>query len=236
MAGGEVSINGVINRKSIDDQSYTEQRGVMLRKGYTENIEAISRSVKEMQFNTNQSEESALAESLVVSYEKMQQLRESISIHQQNVDRYESSIDQSQSHILNTSDDRKNQIPTGLLGSIGEIESNLKQNALHHVGHGYQFKTKIAAYNKIKDLLAIKETNFDIGCMQINYHWYKDSFKSVDEMLDPDKNVGYGANLLTKLWLQSGSWHEAVKLYHSRNPNYNAPYARKVTLVWLYSD
>lgn len=118
MAGGEVSINGVINRKSIDDQSYTEQKGVILRKGYTENIEAISRSVKEMQLNTNQSEESALAESLVVSYEKMQQLRESISIHQQNVDRYESSIDQSQSHILNTSDDRKNQMQTGLLGSI----------------------------------------------------------------------------------------------------------------------
>lgn len=130
----------------------------------------------------------------------------------------------------------KHQIPTGLLRSIGEIESNLKQNALHHAGHGYQFKTKISAYTKINELLAIKETNFDIGCMQINYHWHKYSFKSAYEMLDPDKNVSYGANLLSKLYSQSGSWHEAVKLYHSRNPSYNRPYARKVALAWLSSD
>ncbi len=42
-------------------------------------------------------------------------------------------------------------------------------------------------------------TLIDLGCMQINHHYHAEHFKSVEEMLDPRRNVDYAARFLTRL-------------------------------------
>lgn len=101
----ELGANAGLNRRSMDDQTFAEQKGIVLRKGVTENLESVVRAAKEMQFNSNQSEEKAMAESLTGSYEKMQAIRDSMSVHQQNINRYQESIDHSTSTSFATNDD-----------------------------------------------------------------------------------------------------------------------------------
>jgi len=55
----------------------------------------------------------------------------------------------------------------------------------------------------------------DVGCMQINHHFHASSFASVEDMLDPSKNVNYAARFLQQLKAREGSWTLAVARYHA---------------------
>jgi soluble lytic murein transglycosylase-like protein len=70
----------------------------------------------------------------------------------------------------------------------------------------------------------------DLGCMQINHHYHGSDFSSVEEMLDPHKNVAYAAKFLNELRLREGSWTMAVARYHA-GPNNNPAQKRYVCMV-----
>jgi soluble lytic murein transglycosylase-like protein len=125
------------------------------------------------------------------------------------------------------------QIPKGLLGAISKIESASNPLALGDGVNIYNLKTKEALLTKIKSFVAKDKTNFDVGCMQLNYYWHHKNFTSLEEMIDVKANVRYASSYLFSLYKQEGSWHKAVRFYHSRDPNYNRKYSRKVTLAWI---
>jgi soluble lytic murein transglycosylase-like protein len=125
------------------------------------------------------------------------------------------------------------QIPKGLLGAISKIESAGNPLALGDGVNIYNLKTKEELLTKVNALIAQAKTNFDVGCMQLNYYWHHKNFTSLEEMVDVKANVRYASSYLFSLYKQENSWHKAVRLYHSRDPNYNRKYSRKVTLAWV---
>lgn len=124
-------------------------------------------------------------------------------------------------------------IPSGLLLALADVESNYQPYALNISG-------KMVISNSVKQAKGIAaqylqkgKQNIDIGVMQINYFWHGKHFASVAEMLIPQKNIHYAAQLLTGLYKQHGSWHKAVRHYHSANPKYHRQYSQKVLVAWL---
>jgi hypothetical protein len=82
----------------------------------------------------------------------------------------------------------------------------------------FHFRTREAAEKYLHALVAAGIDNIDIGCMQINWHWHGAAFASPAAALNPTLNAGYAAALLRDYRRQTGSWAEAVGLYHSHSP------------------
>lgn len=80
---------------------------------------------------------------------------------------------------------------------------------------GMQFKSKQEARQFLRNLLFQGNKNIDVGCMQINMLYHKHAFASLDDLLDPHKNISYAAKHLHDKYKQSNSWNKAVALYHS---------------------
>lgn len=59
----------------------------------------------------------------------------------------------------------------------------------------------------------------DLGCMQINYHYHANAFRSVADMLDPARNVDYAARFLKSLKGRHETWVMAVARYHAGPDN-----------------
>lgn len=144
-------------------------------------------------------------------------------------------------HIID--EERKRQIPKGLLFTISKIESGRKIKehpdhlpwpwAINANGKGMFFKTKAEAIATVNKLLKQGMRNIDIGCMQINYNHHGERFQSISHMFDPRLNVEYGAKFLTDLRTEHGSWTKAVGLYHSATLKYQVPYKQKVYRMWV---
>ena len=115
------------------------------------------------------------------------------------------------------------QLPDGYLPAISRIESGRQRDGkrrawpwtLNHSGKGLYFESKAEALAYLRTATVKGRTNIDVGCMQINHYWHGDTFGSLEEMIDPVKNVKYAAAYLTELYERHGSWVEAVKHYHS---------------------
>jgi hypothetical protein len=99
-------------------------------------------------------------------------------------------------------------------------------------GKGRFFPTKSAAIAAVRRLQVRGVTNIDVGCMQVNLHYHPDAFASLEEALDPGRNVAYGAKFLGDLKRDHGSWQKAVQHYHSSTPERRIPYQRKVYAAW----
>ena len=59
----------------------------------------------------------------------------------------------------------------------------------------------------------------DLGCMQINHHYHGDRFASIDQMLEPARNVDYAARFLAELKRRHSTWTMAVARYHAGPDN-----------------
>lgn len=101
-AGGKVSGRA----ESVDSQSLSEDKGASINDNITKQNEAIARAVKDIKFTENQSEEKALANALVGSYEEMESLREKIEASAQKIARYQATEDSSQSNSFTVNEDR----------------------------------------------------------------------------------------------------------------------------------
>ena len=72
----------------------------------------------------------------------------------------------------------------------------------------------------------------DVGCMQISLKWHSNQFSSLEEAFDPKFNINYAAVFLKKLFNDHGDWNQAIKHYHSADPNKNIKYHEKVLSAW----
>lgn len=124
-------------------------------------------------------------------------------------------------------------IPTGLLKAISKVESEYNPLALNDGIKQHKFKTTQEVLDRINYLKEIGKTNFDIGCMQINYHWHGKNFVSTEKILDISENVRYAASLIYGLYKEHGTWQAAVRHYHSYEPSIHKQYSKKVAYAWL---
>lgn len=124
--------------------------------------------------------------------------------------------------------EKDNHIKPNLLQTIALVESGrFDKNAGHKVawpwtvqanGHGHYYKTKEEAVAKVYELQAQGVTNIDVGCMQINLKYHGHAFNSVEEAMDPQKNVAYSAKFLLSLYMKNGkNWQKTAMQYHSKN-------------------
>ena len=129
--------------------------------------------------------------------------------------------------------EQRNEIPRGLLSAIVSIESGFNPTAINIEGKTVIINDKSEAIKIINNAVKQGVTNIDIGIAQINYRWHKDNFKNIEEMINPTANIEYAAKLLSSLFKQHGTWHKAIRHYHSANPNHHKQYSRKVVIAWL---
>jgi hypothetical protein len=125
---------------------------------------------------------------------------------------------------------RASGVPAPLLLALAPTESGLPRAhrrgpsypwpwTLNTNGRGsFHFRTRAAAEKHLNALVAAGIDNIDIGCMQVNWHWHGAAFASPAAALNPTLNTSYAAALLRDYRRRSGSWAEAVGLYHSHTP------------------
>jgi hypothetical protein len=132
-------------------------------------------------------------------------------------------------------------LPRGLLLAIGKVESGRFNSTLERwtpwpwaidvSGTPLFFAnaTDAVAAARIAATSGLEE---DLGCFQISLLYHPQAFTSVAEAFDPVANAGYAARFLRGLYARTGSWPEAVALYHSATPALGAPYAARVLAAW----
>lgn len=128
----------------------------------------------------------------------------------------------------------RHKVPLGVLYAVGLTETgrkgSLQPYALNIEGKTVFTTSERAALKSFKMARLTGKKLIDLGCMQVNHHYHGDKFSSVEDMLDPKKNVEYAAKFLRELRVQEGSWTMAVARYHA-GPNNNAAQKRYVCLV-----
>ena len=125
-------------------------------------------------------------------------------------------------------------VPLGILYAVGLTETGrgkkLHPYALNIEGKSVFAKSKKEALKTFKDARAHGKKLIDIGCMQINHHYHRSEFSSLDQMIDPRANVFYAARFLKRLYARQGTWTMAVARYHA-GPNNNPAQKRYVCAV-----
>ena len=128
-------------------------------------------------------------------------------------------------------------IPKGLLQSISRVEAGRKTVTgefmpwawtLNDRGEGLFFDSREAAMRHLQDAVAAGDHSVDVGCMQVNTKWHMDGFHELGDMLDPVQNADYAAGFLLDLHEAHQSWDDAVKHYHSAEPEKHIVYHRRV--------
>lgn len=100
-------------------------------------------------------------------------------------------------------------------------------------GKGYYYNSKAEAVKAVKALQAKGVKSIDVGCMQINLMYHGKEFKSVEEALDPYKNVEYGAKFLKQLYKKRGNdWFKAAMAYHSGVLKKALRYKKKIVVAY----
>ena len=133
-------------------------------------------------------------------------------------------------------------IPPSLLAAVSLIESGkvVKGHkdlvawpwALNVEGVPKFYPTKTEATLALQKYLDAGVMNIDVGCMQLNYRHHGKAFKSAAYMLDPKRNVDYGAQFLLQLHKRYKSWTKAIGHYHSATLKHQVPYRKKVYDKW----
>ncbi len=139
--------------------------------------------------------------------------------------------------------EKQYQIKEHMLQTIANVETgrwNQKQGltlawpwTVNAQGKGRFYKTKAEAVKAVKELQAKGIKSIDVGCMQINLKYHADAFGSVEEALDPYKNVEYGAKFLKKLYKSKGNdWMKAAMAYHSGVLKKALRYKKKLVVAY----
>lgn len=95
-------------------------------------------------------------------------------------------------------------------------------------GVGHYFPTRDAAIGFVRDAQARGAPFIDVGCFQIDLFYHPGAFASLEEAFDPAPNADHAARFLSTLFERTGSWPEAVALYHSAEPVEGALYRDRV--------
>lgn len=125
-------------------------------------------------------------------------------------------------------------VPVGILYSVGLTESGRKGTlhpfALNIEGRAVFARSAADAMKQFKRARRSGARLIDVGCMQINHHWHREAFQSLNQMFDPERNVAYAARFLNELKRREKTWTMAVARYHA-GPNNNAAQKKYVCRV-----
>jgi len=89
-------------------------------------------------------------------------------------------------------------------------------------GKAHWFETKAEAVSYCRKQIKNSNDRFDVGLMQINWHWHKGRFKDIDDAFTPKNNIRAGAAFLSELYERSGDMEKSVGDYHNRVNPYKA--------------
>lgn len=119
---------------------------------------------------------------------------------------------------------QKHGVPLGMLYAVGLTESgkrgSLQPYAMNIQGKAYFGTSAQDVMQKLTEAQAGGIRLVDLGCMQINHHYHRAKFPSLEAMIDPRQNVEYATRFLKELKEREGSWTLAVARYHA-GPNNN---------------
>ena len=99
-------------------------------------------------------------------------------------------------------------------------------------GKGKFYNSKQEALNAVRELRKQGVENIDVGCMQINLKYHPEAFDSIEDALDPRKNVAYAADFLKRNYQETKSWGEAATRYHSKTVHKAFRYEDKLLETW----
>lgn len=117
----------------------------------------------------------------------------------------------------------KYQIPLQILYAVALTESGtgsgLQPLMLHIEGKDHLPASLPAALEMFRAANARGVKLIDIGCMQVNWYWHREEFRTLEEIFDPRLNVEQGARFLKELRQRHGSWTMAVARYNAGPAN-----------------
>ncbi|MFD6320680.1 transglycosylase SLT domain-containing protein [Methylorubrum thiocyanatum] len=118
----------------------------------------------------------------------------------------------------------KHGVPLGMLYAVGLTESgnrgSLQPYAMNIQGKAYFGTSAADVMQRLAQAQREGVRLVDLGCMQINHHYHRERFASLEAMIDPAQNVEYATRFLKELKEREGSWTLAVARYHA-GPNNN---------------
>lgn len=134
--------------------------------------------------------------------------------------------------------ERSYSLPAGLLTGIARIESGRGADSagraepwpwsINVAGVPLYLDDKAAAVQTVRDLLVGGEVNIDVGCMQVNLSWHGESFGTLEDILDPAKNVDYAARHLVDLYRDEHDWLNAAGRYHGGDASRRMAYVQRL--------
>ncbi len=126
-------------------------------------------------------------------------------------------------------------MPKGLLMAIALTESGRMQNpwpwALNINGEAFYPASRAEARALMRDEDGRSISTMAVGCMQLYMKYHAAAFGGPEMALDPEANVWYAANFLSRLKQRHGSWTRAVAWYHGSNKRAQRVY---ICQVWRH--
>ncbi|PVE22477.1 lytic transglycosylase [Microvirga sp. KLBC 81] len=114
-------------------------------------------------------------------------------------------------------------VPVGMLYSVGLTETgrrgSLQPFAMNVEGRAVFSSSLPEAVQRFEEARRAGAKLIDLGCMQINHHYHREKFASVESMLNPRDNVEYAARFLSELKGRHETWTMAVARYHAGPDN-----------------
>jgi hypothetical protein len=142
--------------------------------------------------------------------------------------------------------EREFALPSGLLQAIGHVETGRGNPAdgtvssfpwsINVEGEDRTAPSAAAAIELVSALQQAGHRSIDVGCFQINLMYHPLAFETLQAAFDPELNANYAARFLTQLHRQTGSWTDAVALYHSASADKGPAYRDRVLRGWLGAD
>ncbi len=138
--------------------------------------------------------------------------------------------------------ERRYDVPSGLLGAIGRVESGRRDPATGRIapwpwtinaeGRGHLFDSRSDALSATQALQRSGVSSIDVGCFQVNLMYHPSAFPTLEDGFEPASNADYAARFLVSLQAKTGSWEAAVAAYHSADPERGNPYRDRVLAGW----
>jgi hypothetical protein len=210
--------------KNYDEQSLGEQHSANVRHDSSHNTEEVVRAAKSIQFTENQSEEKSLAEQFSSSYEQMEQYREAVTLHQQNVDRYQSSLDHTQSTSHSLDRDEYQNIQNYIASQpdrqgrdIGQIRASriIEQGGVEFDTYYNNYVSRKVSYMQYMKSPVYFKHNSDFRSGPLE-HEMEQKASAINESHIPEmrstygssiKRVDNGAKEMTEKEMFSNEWH-----------------------------
>jgi hypothetical protein len=131
----------------------------------------------------------------------------------------------------------RHQLPQGLLGAIGQVESGADGGWNWSVNPntgaaGVRFDGVDEARRFVEGQLASGNRMIDIGCFQIDLLYHPNAFRRWQDGFDAAANAEAAASILRGLYDQTKDWHQAIALYHSAAVGKGQGYLRSVLSAW----